>query len=172
MIIFINGCFGVGKTSVANILCERIQESLIYDPEEVGFMLRNILTKIDTKEDFQDYAAWRRLVPIVAQQLIEDYHRTLIIPMTLWREDYFFEVTNGLKKVDAEFYHFCLVASAEVITSRLKARDNNKWSLRQVDTVVQALESHVFKNKIDVGHSSPGEIAAIILRSLNIVHKN
>lgn len=43
MIIMINGAFGVGKTTVATILLERIPNSMLIDPEEVGYMLRNII---------------------------------------------------------------------------------------------------------------------------------
>ena len=35
MIIWINGCFGVGKTETANRLGEMIENSHIYDPEQV-----------------------------------------------------------------------------------------------------------------------------------------
>ncbi|MBQ7827680.1 MAG: AAA family ATPase, partial [Clostridia bacterium] len=44
MIIMINGPFGVGKTTVASLLNERLDNSMIYDPEEVGFMLRSIIS--------------------------------------------------------------------------------------------------------------------------------
>jgi 2-phosphoglycerate kinase len=54
MIIFINGAFGVGKTSVATELSSLIPDSLMFDPEEIGFMLRNILGSIDKKDDFQE----------------------------------------------------------------------------------------------------------------------
>lgn len=39
----INGAFGVGKTTIANELVKEIENSMIYDPEEISFMLSNIL---------------------------------------------------------------------------------------------------------------------------------
>lgn len=36
MIIWINGSFGVGKTTIAERLKDKIRESIIYDPEEIG----------------------------------------------------------------------------------------------------------------------------------------
>ncbi|MGY3188966.1 hypothetical protein [Lysinibacillus sp. TE18511] len=59
MIIMINGAFGVGKTTIANRLQNEIKNSMIYDPEEIGFMLRNVVPE-DIKRnetctgDFQD----------------------------------------------------------------------------------------------------------------------
>jgi len=71
MIIMINGAFGVGKTTTANKLLELIDNSMIFDPEEVGFMLRNIITddiKYDDekKNDFQALELWRVLTVKVA----------------------------------------------------------------------------------------------------------
>jgi deoxyadenosine/deoxycytidine kinase len=45
MIIMLNGAFGIGKTSVANCLVKNIKNSMIYDPEEVGLLLRNIIPR-------------------------------------------------------------------------------------------------------------------------------
>lgn len=45
MIVMINGAFGAGKTTIAEMLLPLIPNSMIYDPEEVGFMLRKIVTE-------------------------------------------------------------------------------------------------------------------------------
>ena len=44
MIVMINGAFGVGKTTVAKGLLAGIPDSMLYDPEDVGQMLRTIDT--------------------------------------------------------------------------------------------------------------------------------
>lgn len=67
MIIMINGAFGVGKTTVANELLQTVSNSMLYDPEIVGFMLREIITE-DIKhenektDNFQDLELWKVLV--------------------------------------------------------------------------------------------------------------
>ncbi|WP_238996510.1 hypothetical protein [Paenibacillus pinistramenti] len=55
----INGAFGSGKTTVANRLIAEIPNCMLFDPEEVGYMLRNVIPEnIKRKEertnDFQD----------------------------------------------------------------------------------------------------------------------
>lgn len=72
MIIMINGAFGVGKTSVAEALNQTLDNSMLYDPEEVGFMLRNIVTEkvLESDEktnDFQDLELWKTLTVEVAK---------------------------------------------------------------------------------------------------------
>ena len=37
MIIWINGAFGSGKTQVAHELKRRLENSFIYDPEQIGY---------------------------------------------------------------------------------------------------------------------------------------
>jgi deoxyadenosine/deoxycytidine kinase len=60
MILWINGAFGAGKTSTANELVQLLPHARIYDPEQVGYMLRHFLT--EPIDDFQDWPPWRQLV--------------------------------------------------------------------------------------------------------------
>jgi len=39
MIIWINGGFGEGKTTLAQELDRRLTDAVVYDPEDVGLML-------------------------------------------------------------------------------------------------------------------------------------
>ena len=66
MIIMINGAFGVGKTTVANKLLENLDNFMLFDPEEVGFMLRHVIPDDIKKpnertDNFQDLEMWRSL---------------------------------------------------------------------------------------------------------------
>ena len=76
MIIMINGAFGVGKTTIANMLQNEMDNSMIFDPEEIGYMLRNIIP-IDIKRtesitgDFQDLDLWKELTVDMAKRLLE-----------------------------------------------------------------------------------------------------
>ena len=42
MIVILDGAFGVGKTTAAKGLLARIPDRMLYDPEDVGQMLRTI----------------------------------------------------------------------------------------------------------------------------------
>ncbi|CAI7663318.1 unnamed protein product [Penicillium discolor] len=59
MIVMINGAFGSGKTSAAKMLQPLINNSMIYDPEEIGYMIRKLIPEEYREEnertdDFQD----------------------------------------------------------------------------------------------------------------------
>ena len=125
-IIMINGAFGIGKTTVANGLVTQIPNSMLYDPEEVGQMLRKItqgyrLPHEDTG-DFQDIDLWPSMTVEVTKRLLAKYQRTLIIPMTLVNEDYFSHIRDGLAKMTSRWHHFCLTASVTTIHQRLTKR--------------------------------------------------
>jgi len=89
MILFINGPFGMGKTSVARVLVQKMPHSMLDDPEVVGVVLHRILGPFGKAEDFQDYALWRPLVVGGVRLLRKVSPRTLVIPMTVWRRDLF-----------------------------------------------------------------------------------
>jgi len=169
MIIFINGCFGVGKSTIAQSLAHQVPNSLLYDAEEVGLMLRNILKPIDWSGDFQDYTLWRTLVIEVAAMLMQQYQRTLIMPMTIWRKEYFDQIMSGLSKLDPDIHHYCLTAPADVIRKRILDRGEQQegdWIFDQVGRCVKSFESDHFVEKIDTATKSPQQIIEWLLADL------
>ena len=148
MILFINGAFGVGKTTVAEILVRRLPSSLLFDPEEVGFFLRNVLGPIDRPDDFQEYALWCSLVVTTAARLRQTYDRTLVMPMSLWHQPYFDEVIGGLRAIETEVFHFCLTAPVEVIQARLTGRGNTPgdWAWVRAERCCNAFQSPLFRH--------------------------
>ena len=95
MIVFVNGPFGVGKTTVARLLAEKIPHALLYDPEKIGAVLHKVLGPFHRVEDFQEYALWRILLVGGARVLKKTSARTLVVPMTVWRRDLFDRITAG-----------------------------------------------------------------------------
>ena len=148
-IVMINGAFGVGKTTVANGLLAQIPDSMLYDLEEVGQMLRKI-------GDFQDDPLWPALTVEVAKRLFNEYKRPLIIPMTLAHIPYFTTIKDGLAQLTADFHHFCLTASTATIHRRLIERGDEPsgWTFQRTARCVIAhrdpiLSEHISTEAID-----------------------
>ena len=80
MIIWINGAFGAGKTTLTERLLSAIPHAMTFDPEYVGFILTRWVPAADSG-DFQDLPVWRRLVGDFAIGLCQEYRRPLIVPM-------------------------------------------------------------------------------------------
>ena len=172
MIIFINGTFGIGKSSVAEILVNKIPNSLIFDPEEVGYMLRKIYKPIDNPRDFQDLIAWRELTVKTAQALKKQYNRNFIMPMCIWNKKYFNEIIPNLKKIDSDFYHFCLVANKETILKRLKERNDSieviNWATERIEKCINAYKSKKFEKKIFTEEKTVNEVTDEILTYIKV----
>jgi len=119
VIIWINGGFGSGKTTLAEELHRRVPAAVVYDPEDVGLMLRKWLP---TGGDFQHLPSWRELVVATALSLRRHHAETLIVPMSLIRDAYRGEILGGLADAGEEVLHVFLQVDAGVLRERLNAR--------------------------------------------------
>lgn len=170
MIVFLNGPFGVGKTSTAEVLVARLQQALLFDPEQIGFALRAILGPIDPRHDFQDYPSWRRLVVAAAVLVREDYEHVLVVPMTVWRRDYYAELVEGLTNADPDVFSFQLKASERVLRERIVGRPEGDgavhWALKHLPKEYEAFGDPLFGVEVETDDRTPDEIAKEILARL------
>lgn len=163
MIIWINGSFGVGKTTVAEKLKEKIDKSIIYDPEKIGmFLSSTLLTK---ENDFQDYKLWRTINYEMLKNLYTEFE-VIIVPMTITNLQYYNEIVGRLERDGINIKHFILIASKENIISRLNARDNStKWAYMQVDRCDKAFKDDCLKGqKIDTNNKSVDEVCNNLIK--------
>ncbi|MBT4790132.1 MAG: hypothetical protein HON90_01050 [Halobacteriovoraceae bacterium] len=142
-IIWINGAFGAGKTTLAQELQKRIPHSLIFDPERFGFMLQSMLPHTDF-DDFQDIPLWRKLVARNIFEFYKEYDVQIIVPMTLVNKDYRDEIFNQLKELGLVIKHFYLDIDKSILEKRITnqvmfSENKNKdqvcrdWRLAQID---------------------------------------
>jgi chloramphenicol 3-O-phosphotransferase len=169
MIIMINGAFGVGKTSVAEHLVQSIPNSLLFDPEVVGFMLREIIPEKvkhhhERTGDFQDLDVWKELVVNVAQSLRSSYNQHLIVPMTLYKIGNLQYIYKGFKSLDVHTHHFCLMAAQETIHQRLfeRGEEQGNWCFQQTSKCLEAFTEGGFEEYIDTMELNVDNIADLI----------
>ena len=165
MIIWINGSFGVGKTSTAELLKNKLDKSIIYDPEEIGGFLSNLFNH--EKDDFQDYELWRTLNSDILKYMCSIYE-IVIVPMTITNINYYDEIVNKLEDDGIIINHFILCASKENIINRLDSRNNStKWAYDQVDKCIDVFESDIFKcKKINTDNMTISDVLNTIIASI------
>ncbi|MFE9428130.1 NUDIX domain-containing protein [Kitasatospora sp. NPDC006697] len=117
MIVWVNGSFGAGKTSACRELVELLPDSRLFEPAEVGAALRQLLPERRLAEvaGFQELPSWRRLVPEVAAALLSEVPGTLVVPMTLLREEYRDEIFGALAARGLTVHHFVLHAEETIL---------------------------------------------------------
>jgi hypothetical protein len=172
MILFINGPFGVGKTSVAKVLVQKMPHSMLYDPEAIGAVLHRVFGPFWKAEDFQDYALWRHLLVVGARMVKMVSTRTLVIPMTVWRRDLFDPIIAGLRKVDPDLSCFRLTAPRDVLLDRIASdtedRDAYGWRMAHVEACLKSSRDPAFGTEICTDGRTHVEVAGQILKSLSI----
>lgn len=123
MIVWINGIFGVGKTTLARKLHEAWPKACVVDPEDVGGLIVRWRGSAGVGvPDFQDLPLWRNLVVASLEGMLREFDAPLIVPMTLLEPAYFDEVVGRLRDRGVDVRHFCLIAPPEEILRRLVER--------------------------------------------------
>jgi len=176
VICWINGAFGAGKTMLAGELRRRCPDALLFDPEEVGFMLRDVVPAAPSG-DFQDLPAWRLLVVEAARVLAEQYSRLIITPMTVVSPVYAREIFGGLAEYGVPVRHFFLNVPAGVLRQRIEAqvihpadpeRDAQvrAWRLAQAERCAAAIARQPGGTVILDGELPPATLADDVLEVL------
>jgi hypothetical protein len=120
VIIWLNGTFGAGKTTTATHLAGRLANARAFDPEEVGYLLRETLDDHEFK-DFQDLPPWRELVPVVTEAVARFTGQHLIAVQTVLREEYWRELTDGFRRAELDVFHVLLHVDSAALADRIKA---------------------------------------------------
>ncbi|MFH8804006.1 NUDIX domain-containing protein [Streptomyces sp. NPDC017936] len=124
-VVWINGAFGAGKTTTARELIDLIPNSTLFDPEVVGAALPHLLPPKRLAEvgDFQDLPIWRRLVIDTAAALLGELGGTLVVPMTLLRQEYRDEIFGGLAARRIPVRHVLLAPAETILRERIAGRE-------------------------------------------------
>ena len=117
-IVWLNGAFGVGKSTTALHMLALDPTWHLFDPEWVGYMLRANLHGFE-EADFQDYPAWRTLVPRVAHEVATHTGRDLLAVQTVLNRDHWRQLRSGLSALGLRSVHVLLDAEPEAIRMRI-----------------------------------------------------
>ena len=165
-VIWLNGAFGVGKTTVARALAAELADALIVAPEDIGRMLRKVVPAAVRTSDFQDIPSWRRLTVATIESIRCDHPGPLVVPMTLVNPAYFDETVGRLHRSGVTVHHFTLVAGPKTIRRRLLRRLSvpwaTRWALRRVQRCTSALQSPLFATHVDTENRSVSDVVAAI----------
>lgn len=170
MIIWINGAFGSGKSTTAELLHSKIEKSHIYDPEQVGYFLWDSFPdNMKKKGDFQDIELWRSMNYQIIKHMYDNYDGIIIIPMTITNKDYYDEIIGKLLKDKINVYHFILTAEKTKIKERLIARGEceNSWPEMQIDRCIRAFRDTIKGIQINTDNLSAAEAVDAILSYIN-----
>lgn len=170
MIIWINGAFGSGKTNTAYELERRMPHAFVYDPEEVGFFIRDNIPKELKNGDFQEFPMWRDFNYEMLKYMSNSYSGVIIVPMTITDSQYFNEIVGRLRLDRIEVKHFSLMASKETLIKRLRKRGDgvNSWPAQQIERCVTELKQPLFGEHISTDEMNISQVVEHIANACGI----
>ncbi|MEG3244293.1 hypothetical protein [Streptococcus suis] len=85
--------------------------------------------------------------------------------MTIYKKEYYQEITQQLIKDKIHLEHYILLADKTTILERLDNRVNedNIWAKRHLDVCLQAFESQIPGQRLNTDSLKPEEVAKKIL---------
>jgi len=183
VIVWLNGSFGAGKTTTARELVELIPNSTLFDPEVIGGALTHRLLPpkhLAEVGDFQDLPIWRRLVIDTAAALLAELGGTLVVPMTLLRQDYRDEIFGGLAARRITVRHILLAPAETILRERIAGREVppglpdgdlriRQWAYDHIESYRAALASWLAADAhlIDTSALTPYETAVRIAEAVD-----
>jgi AAA domain len=171
VIVWVNGAFGVGKTTVAAALVAALgSRARNWDPERVGAMLQSELADLPV-EDFQDWSAWRQVVVATAAAIHEQTGQLLVVPQTVLEPGYLHELFGGLEVRGIRTFHVLLDASPETLHQRaLDDPDQSAraWRLDHIDDYTRGRDwlMHEADLVVNANTSTAAQIANTIAEAV------
>ena len=141
MIIWIDGAYGVGKSTLAEKLHALLPNSFIFDTENVGNAVRdNMPPSVYYSETFEGYPLWFHVCNELLTELTDRFEGVVLVPMTLMLQESFARFAEPLRGRGIEIVHVLLESSKEVIHDRILARGENEgcWCMRHIDECLSA----------------------------------
>jgi broad-specificity NMP kinase len=171
MIIWINGAFGSGKTQTAFEINRRLENSYVYDPENIGYFFRRNMPKEIIQGNFQDQPLWRIFNYELIKNIYSKYNGNIIIPMTIYNKNYFEEIIGKLIEDGIKIDHYILGATKETLLKRLSKRLEKKesWAAKQIDICINGFNE--LKDKsiyIDTNGKSIYDVVETIARKSDL----
>lgn len=171
MILWINGAFGSGKSSVAEELNKNIEKSFVYDPEQVGYFLwDNFPKELKRKGNFQHLPIWREMNYKILKHIDSNYDGVIISPQTIYTKQYYDEIIGKLIKDNVEVKHLVLSATKQTIIKRLISRGEapNSWPEQHIDKCLKAFNTDIKGLIIDTENKNIMEIVNDIISKCNL----
>lgn len=162
MIYWLNGAYGVGKTTVAEALQTQLYNAHIFDPELIGNGIRDNYPANFFRETFEEYPLWLETNYRLLKDLYERYEGDIVVPMTLLREGSYAAIIQRLLDEGIPMKYVYLDADEATLKHRMIDSGREKpdsWCVRHIPACLaaQAQETHAIH--IDTVGRTPEDIA-------------
>lgn len=133
MIIWISGPYGVGKSTLAEAMADKMEKALIFDAEEVGNAVRENYPDCPYGYIFEDYPLWSEFCYMLLKDIHEKFQKDILVPMTLLREKSY-SIIEKLNRDGIKTHLVVLEASYQTVHDRILARGEEEscWCMENI----------------------------------------
>ena len=171
MIIWIDGAYGVGKSTLAEKLHALLPNSFIFDAENVGNAVRdNMPQSVYYSETFEGYPLWFHVCNELLTELNDRLDGVILVPMTLMRQESFARFAEPLRGQGVEIVHVLLESSREIIHDRILERGENEdcWCMRNIDECLSAQQRFEDVIRVQSVGQTADELAKEVVQRLQL----
>ena len=173
MIYWINGAYGVGKSTLAEFLNAKNPKSFIFDAEAVGNAVRdNLPRELFKGYIFEEYDMWFTLIVKLLVEITSKYDGDIYIPMTLVYPDSFSKIKIPLENKKISIKHILLVSDYPTIHKRIlnRGEEEDCWCIQNIDLCLENQKEFTDVIRIESINKEVYEIALELEKLL--VNKN
>jgi len=162
-LIIINGTMGVGKTTVCQLLLEKLAPGVYLDGDWCWMMNPFVVSE-------ENKAMVERNITALLRSFLENSgYQYIIFCWVLHQEEIFGQILSPLKDMEFELHKITLTASPKVLKERLWA--DVLYGIRKPDIIERSLQRLPLYDsldtiKLDVSEISPQQAAELICQML------
>ena len=162
MIYWLNGAYGVGKTTVAKALQPLLRNAHIFDPEMVGDGIRDNYPDSLFCETYEEYPIWLETNYTLLKDLYKRYEGDIIAPMTLLQESSYTAIIGRLLGDGIPARYIYLDADEATLKHRMIDSGREKpdsWCVRHIPACLAAQAADAHAVHIETVGRVPEDIA-------------
>lgn len=162
MIFWLNGAYGVGKTTVANRLLLLLRNAHLFDPELVGNGIRDNYPEALFCETYEEYPIWLETNYRLLKDLHARHDGDIVVPMTLLREASYAAILGRLQDEGVPVKYIFLDADEATLRHRLIDLGREKpdsWCVGHIPACLIAQDADTHAVHIDTVNRPPEDIA-------------
>ena len=162
MIYWLNGAYGVGKTTVAEALQPLLSNAHIFDPEMVGNGIRDNYPDSLFCETYEEYPIWLETNYKLLKDLYERYDGDIIAPMTLLQESSYTAIIGRLLGDGIPARYIYLDADEATLKHRMidsGREEPDSWCVRHIPACLDAQAADTRAVHIPTVNRTPEDIA-------------
>lgn len=135
MIVWISGAYGVGKSTLAEALVNKIDNAIIFDAEIVGDAIRENYPDEPYGVIYEDYPLWCEFNYMLLKDVHNTFHHNILVPMTMVRRNSYDKIIQRLLDDGIDTKLIILDGSYQCVHDRILARGEEEgcWCMENIE---------------------------------------